>query len=241
MKTCIIKQPAGIGDILFCQGIVKHYADNGYHVVYPLKSNLTYLKDYLTYPNVEFCDIDSNFAYKEHYSSDVSIFNDNFVFLNLDTSFRYTPNDGIMPSKYQMIGLDYNMWIEKLSLVRNSEREKWLYYDLLGLKDGEQYILLNNKFGTPPDFRTFPIPDIDTSDRLVNMDFIENTTILDWLLVMERASGIITVDTCIQYLLEKLNTNYDFYYCFTRDGSKDHIQKFGLNKIFTIQWNYITQ
>lgn len=240
-KTCIIKQPAGIGDILFCQGIAKHYADNGYRVVYPLKSNLTYLKDYLAYPNIEFCDVDGDFPYKEHYASDVSLVSDNYTLLNLDTSFRHTPNDGIMPSKYQMLGLDYSMWIGKLSLIRNIERERWLYYDYLNLKDGEQYVLLNNKFGTPPDYRTFPIPDIDTSDKLVNMDFIEGTTILDWLLVLEKASGIVTVDTCIQYLLEKLNTKYNFYYCFTRDGSKDHVPKFGLQKIFTIQWHYIAQ
>jgi hypothetical protein len=238
-KTCIIKQPAGIGDILFCQGIAKYYADNGYRVIYPLKSNLTYLKDYLAYPNIEFCDVNGSFPFKEHYISDTTLVDNDYILLNLDTSFRYTPNDGIMPSKYQMLNLDYGMWIDKLSLIRNIERERWLYYDYLNLKDGEQYVLLNNKFGTPPDYRVFPIPNIDTSDRLINMDFIEGTTILDWLFVLEKASGIVTVDTCVQYLLEKLNTKYDFYYCFTRDGSKEHIFKFGLQKIFTIQWHYV--
>ena len=241
MKNCIIKQPAGIGDILFCQGIAKHYADQGYRVVYPLRSNLMYLQDYLAYPNIEFYDMDKDFPYKHQYGHDTNVESHDLLFLNLDNSFHYTPNDGIMPSKYQMLNINPNIWIEKLTLIRNLERERWLYYEYLGLKDGDQYIITNNKFGTPPNYQTFPIPNLDTNDRLIAMDFIEGTTIMDWLLVMEKASGIVTVDTCVQYLLEKLNINYSFYYCFTRDGSRNHISKFGLDKIFTIKWNYITQ
>ena len=243
MKTCIIKQAAGIGDILFCQGIAKHYANSNHRVIYPLQSNLIYLQNYLVHPNIEFCNVEDDFEYKEYYNKGISIDTEEFVFLNLDTSYMYIPygyaNDGILPSKYQMVHLDPNSWINSLSIIRNSERERWLYYDYLKLTDEEPYILVNTKHGTPPNYAEFPIPSIDSENRLVSMDFIEGTTIMDWLLVMEKASGIVTVDTCIQYLLEKLNHNYEFYYCYTRDGTKNHIHRFGLDKIFTIKWNYI--
>lgn len=240
MKTCLIKQPAGIGDILLSQGIAKHYIRQGYNVIHPVKSNLCYLQDYIKSDGIEFCNVDEDFLYKEYYNSNNSIFNDDFVFLNLDTSHMYTPqNDGIMPAKYQMLGLDYTRWIDELNIIRNTERENWLFYEYLKLKDNDQYILLNNKFGTPPNYAEFPIPELDTKDKLISMDFIENTTIMDWLLVMEKASGIVTVDTCVQYLLEKLNINYQFYYCYTRDGTESHIKRFGLDKIFRIKWQYI--
>jgi hypothetical protein len=239
MKTCLIKQPAGIGDILFCQGIIKHYTNKGYRVIYPLRSNLLYLKDYLIEDNVHYCSIDEDFEYKQVYDSDISLYHDDFVFINLDTSFKYVVNDGIMPSKYQLLNLDPTEWIANLKITRNRQRENWLYYDYLGLKDDEAFVVVNNKFGTPPNYREFPIPEINTTDKIVNMNFIENTTIMDWILVLEKAGGIVTVDTCIQYILEKLDINYNFFYCYTRDGSKDHIKKFGLDKIFTIKWDYL--
>ena len=44
----LIFQPAGIGDIMFCQYICKHYVQKGYNVTYPL--NL--LPPFLFEPNL---------------------------------------------------------------------------------------------------------------------------------------------------------------------------------------------
>ena len=67
-KTCLIYQPAGIGDIFYCQAIAKHYVKSGYQVIYPLKSNITYLKDYLKYDGITFMDEASDFPYKDRYN-----------------------------------------------------------------------------------------------------------------------------------------------------------------------------
>ncbi len=49
-KVCIIKQPAGIGDIFFCQKIAQSVlADTDcVKVIWPVSSIYSYLKDYPT-------------------------------------------------------------------------------------------------------------------------------------------------------------------------------------------------
>jgi len=239
-KNCLIYQPAGIGDILFCQGIVKHYVNKGYNVIYPTNSNLFYLKDYLKHPGVTYYDKEDDFPFKDRYNNNNrSILDGDFVFVNLDKSQEHVPpSRGFMISKYEMVGLDHNIWKQNLHITRNKEREDWLFYKHLKLKDGEKYILTNNKFGTPPDTKIFPLPQIDTSYKLVDMPYIDGTTIMDWIKVIEKARGIVTVDTCIQYIMEILDIDYKFYYCYSRTGESSFLKN--IKDIFTIPWNYQT-
>jgi hypothetical protein len=238
-KICLIYQPAGIGDIFFCQAIAKHYVRLGYKVIYPIKSNLMYLKDYLAFEGITYVDESSQFPYKDRYSQfNTTILNGDFLYINLDQSHGVVGSeDGFMLSKYKLVNLDYKTWVNEFSFIRNKEREEKLFYDILGLKDGDKYILTNTKFGTPPNFVTLDIP-IPTSEyKIVDMEFIEGTNLMDWCKALENASGIITVDTSIQYILEKLELNYDFFDCYPRDGGKgSHLNN--IINIFNIPWEY---
>ena len=53
MKKCLIKQPAGIGDILFCQKIVYKLLNDGYEVWWPVDDCAEWIGDYISGPN--FC------------------------------------------------------------------------------------------------------------------------------------------------------------------------------------------
>jgi hypothetical protein len=238
-KTCLIYQPAGIGDIFFCQAIAKHYVRLGYKVIYPIKSNLMYLKDYLTFEGITYVDEHSDFPYKERYVQfNPSILTGDFIYINLDQSQRVVGSgEGFMLSKYKLVNLDYKTWASEFSFNRNKEREDKLFYEILGLKDGDKYILTNTKFGTPPNFVTLQIPIVKSEYKIVDMEFIEGTNLMDWCKTLENASGIITVDTSIQYIMEKLELNYDFFDCYPRDGGKgNHLNN--IIKIFNIPWEY---
>jgi hypothetical protein len=50
-KTCIIYQPAGIGDVFFTQKISKHMIENGYDVIWPVIKEILWIKDYIEVPN----------------------------------------------------------------------------------------------------------------------------------------------------------------------------------------------
>jgi hypothetical protein len=238
-KTCLIYQPAGIGDIFFSQAIAKHYVRLGYKVIYPIKSNLMYLKDYLIFEGISYVDENSEFPYKERYVQfNPSILTGDFVYVNLDQSQTVVGlSEGFMLSKYKLVNLDYKTWDSEFSFNRNKEREDKLFYEILGLKNGDKYILTNTKFGTPPNFVTLQIPIPISEYKIVDMEFIEGTNLMDWCKTLENASGIITVDTSIQYIMEKLELNYDFFDCYPRDGGKgNHLNN--IIKIFNIPWEY---
>jgi len=40
MKPCLIKQPAGIGDIFFCQKIARYMAYHGYQIIWPISPDI---------------------------------------------------------------------------------------------------------------------------------------------------------------------------------------------------------
>ena len=56
MKPCLIKQPAGIGDIFFCQKIARYMMYHGYDVIWPVLPSISWIKDYIKdidFPTVE--------------------------------------------------------------------------------------------------------------------------------------------------------------------------------------------
>ena len=68
------------------------------------------------------------------------------------------------------------------------------------------------------------------------MEFIEGTNIMDWCKVLENANGIVTVDTCILYIMTMLGIDhYDMYYCYLRPGwSKEQY-----TDITPFDWKYL--
>ena len=46
-KICLVRQPAGIGDIFFTQKIAKHFIAQGYDVLWPVIEQFSFIKDYI--------------------------------------------------------------------------------------------------------------------------------------------------------------------------------------------------
>ena len=51
MKKCLIRQPAGLGDIVFLQKIAKKLVKKGYEVHWPVIQPYEYVQDYMPYYN----------------------------------------------------------------------------------------------------------------------------------------------------------------------------------------------
>jgi len=246
-RICLIYQPLGIGDVFFCQGIGQHFVNKGYKVIWPLASHVMYLKDYINSPGVEFVDVKSEFYKKDIYQKQYDdpwnlypmIIEEDFIFLPLSNAQFRVKDSSLMYSKYELLELDFNIWRDNFNFIRNTERENNLYYNILGLKDDEQYVFLNKKFGTPPHYHEAPF-NVDTDNKIVEMQFIPGDNLFDWLKVIENASMIVTVDTSYQYLMEKMdNFKATDFYCYPRNGKEEWISI--INKLFTkIDWNYFT-
>ena len=133
--VCLINQPLGIGDVFFCQGIAHHFTNKGYQVIWPLASHVMYLKDYIQSPEINFVDVNSDFFGKETYMVQYNdpwtlhpmIIEENFVFLPLSNAQHRIPSSTLMCSKYELVGLDFELWREGFNFKRNIERENNLY------------------------------------------------------------------------------------------------------------------
>jgi hypothetical protein len=235
-KICLIYQPAGIGDIFYSIGIARHYQKLGYRIIWPVIKEI--LDVCRQIPNIEFYDWESEFPKKEYYNANslVIIDTEEFVFLPIHKSTEIV-GGLVMPSKYNITKALSSEWINNFSWERNIQKENELYYNVLCLHDNESYILLNQNFVTPPRTLTFPI-DINTDHKIISMSYIDNFNVLDWAKVIENASGIVTIDTSIQYMIEKLNNKAEFFYCYLRNGINTYNQ---IKDLFSIPWIFLDQ
>ena len=234
-KTFIINQSAGIGDIFFLMKIASTIAEMDYNIIWPIKKDIFYIKDYLVFhKNINFV--------KEEDVVRTTVQNNILDFENADRTF----NDGsILTAKYRLakkygLNIEYEGWSKYLNIKRNYEKEKNLFYNVLGLKEGENYSLYNRNYGTPPFYKKKN--NMKESElRKVEMFISNEYTIFDWLFVVENASEIHIVDSSLTYLIENLTlkTNSDNMHLYSRYTEEVGDPKWHhASDLFKKQWNY---
>ena len=245
-KICLIQQDAGLGDIIFCQGVADHYSALGYRVVWPVVKELIENVDCID-SKAEFFNREDSYPLKDMSLEDTE--KRNFT-SNINGDIRvplgwscqvppYPHPVETMRVKYKMCGLDYNLWKDKFSMKRNIAKENELFYDVLNLKDSTEYTLLNQTYATQP---TTIFKDItrylNTCGELqvCEMKIINGFTLFDWCKVFEKMINIVTVDTSLMYVLEKLSLNNTINFIVV---PRSHITPSVIGNLFNINWRYI--
>ena len=209
-KICLIHHPIGIGDIFFLQFVARKYISMGYNIIWPLRNDVLWIKDYI--PDICFCSEDDDFFGKEYYGKDLIFISPNFVYLGLKCAHGWgTGYTHIMKSKYQLLNLDWNDWNSGFLFNRNFEKENELYYNVLGLNNNSKYVLWNNMASV--DIRTTNIlDDLSFDYPTIKLKYIDGFSLFDWCKVFENATEIHTVHTGINYLLDRLNLKAKKYF-----------------------------
>jgi len=213
-KTCLINQPAGIGDVLFLQKFVDLKLSEGFEVIFPVNPNLVFLNDYIRKPKLKFVSTDSEFAYKGHFHNSQIIKTPDFEFYPFNIADRFITGS-CMEAKYSFAGLDYQNWQDHLTWERNTEKENHIFYEVCKLKDGDKYSVVSNTWGTLPHSSK---RDIQTNHiyPTIYVQSIDGYTIFDWVKVLENATEIYMIDTSFNYLIEKLDLKAENLYLFSR-------------------------
>lgn len=235
MEQIIINQFAGLGDILFIEPIVRKYFRDGYHVIWPVNDDIYWIKDYITY--VEFVK-------KSNYPMDYEQAHFAYEYLGIpvlpvrfsNPIYRgFEPHYGDdkpnwMLDKYRLLHLDLNLW-KTLEFTRNIKKEDELF-NLLGLKYGQEYNLVNRNYGGGFNDANISIHNSYDLNPLIELKFIEGYTLLDWTKVIENATTIHTVETSIIYLIENLDIKAKEIHLYPRkpweymlNGVKNFISK----------------
>lgn len=203
-KNCLIKQPAGIGDIFFLQKVAKKYINDGYNVYWPVINEYLFLKDYIKVDKLNFVSESEDFPMKSIYPSELKsphIVDENNIFLPIKNFDQNYPSESVMYSKYKVLGLDYSDWKDFFQFERNLEKEESLL-KVLGL-EGKKFNLVNRLFGSPPNMKKC-IHMGDYPDSF-EMTLVEGYNLFDWIGVFLSADHIYTVETSIMYLITKLS------------------------------------
>lgn len=213
-KICLINQPAGLGDIFFLQKFVDLKISQGFEVIYPTLPSLIYVRNYIRKSGLKFFSTNEEFPFKGMMSGNQIIKEETFEYYPFNIADR-TIAGSCMEAKYSFVNEDYNDWQNHFEWTRNVEKENELYYNILKLKNDDQYSLVSNVWGTPPTNNYREVP-TSGNYKIVSVQMLDGFTPFDWSKVIENAKEISIVDTSFNYLIEKLELRAEKLYLTSR-------------------------
>ena len=240
-KTCLIRQPAGIGDIFLCQKIANTIIQKGYKVVWPVIPKYLYIGDYICDKNIQFVDETGDFIRKDMYLTErIDPYKeDNFIYVPLMHADRKVSHPSMLVAKYIYFGVDWQDWKSHFNFDRNYEREAKLR-DYLKI-DGK-FNLINRLYGTPPNSLQNPNIHVDNGYRNIIIEPLEFDNVFDWCGLFEDAEEIHMVDTSFSLIMAKLGIkNVNLYERHPGEATygesdSDYIHR----DFFSDDWNYFT-
>jgi hypothetical protein len=238
IKKIIIRQPAGIGDIFFTQKIAYAlYETYNVEIIWPVISEFLWIKDYIKVPFIKFVNWDDDFEGKNLlFNNDVSYIFElpDYLIIPLQRADWNYPGISVMDAKYKLVNLNFEDWSHYFNFERNIKKENQLYYDVLGLTDESEYCFINRQFGSPPDTKICKYIDLNNFSYYIEMKYINGFNIFDWCKVIENAKEIHTVETSLNYIIDKINPKGKLeMYSKHTPPSYNQVQH-----LFKSNWNY---
>jgi hypothetical protein len=204
IKKIIIRQPAGIGDIFFCQKIAHIlYQTYNVEIIWPVIPEFTWIENYIKIPFIKFVNWEEDFEGKHILlNNDVShIFTlHDYLIVPLQRADWNYPGLSVMDAKYKMVNLEQNDWLDYFEFERDLEREQKLidHYNL----QNKEFVFVNKMFGSPPYSK--PCPHMGIYENSIEMEYLGWDNLFDWIGLLLKAKHIYTVETSILYIISKL-------------------------------------
>jgi hypothetical protein len=211
MKTCLINQPLGLGDILWVQPIVDHYINDGYNVIYPVgDSYYDIVSKYIHKNNLNWVRESDDFPMKFLYgmTDKVELGEDLYVPL---THAQAHNNLSLMIGKYEFAGVPITDYRDAYEINRNYKREQLLIdtYHLMN-----DFIIVNEFYGTFPHTKRHEIK-LDTNVKIhvmsVQQDIDNGFHVFDWIGALQKAQEVHSVGTSICYMMDKYCTDNEIH------------------------------
>ena len=246
MKNYIFNQFRGLGDILFIMQIAQEEVAKGNRVLIPVESHYLPIKKH--FPGVEFIDKkDLNIQYKSMQEHNVEFLGVKwrtipFRFANDILNVPYTE---CMKAKYWFWDLYVNGALP-IGFQKNEGWRRWNEYNFLRDQQAEEklfsylnpdnvpFVLVNRNFRTNFSGKAQDMK-IPSGLKVVEMRNLNGFTLIDWSLLLERATEIHTVGTSINYLIEKLNIDCPIH-LYKRLPEENHFDNY--KYILTDKYKY---
>jgi len=205
----IVLQPQGIGDVIFCQQLIKEIKTGP--VIWPVLPHfIEGLK--VAYPNINFVPkgvIPKNY---ENIQQDIIIDENRIIPIRFADRIQKVPYRYCMRSKYDMYNKDWKNW-NLSTFERNLVNESKLV-EVLKIDLNKPFCLVNTRFKSLFN-RNVPIKP-QTDLPIVEMQNIEGFSLFDWSTIISKATEIHTVSTSIIYILELLKLEAERIHIYLR-------------------------
>jgi hypothetical protein len=197
MKELYLCPHYGFGDYVIIYGLVKELSkryDNIVLFVKPHRSTLhinNICRLYDSIPNVEILPNDP-LNYKD------------VLYLGWHNFAEAIAKDPTIPFPkffYQQVGVPLNLMWDNFYFERDMDKEKEIYYDRLGLKDKEEYVVLHDDPVRGFIIDKKYIPDL----KVIHLVELEDISILDILYVVEKSKEVHAFTTGLVPFIDQMN------------------------------------
>jgi hypothetical protein len=207
-QLCVL-QPHGLGDVIFCQTLVRSLGDYG--ITWPVMPQFIEGLE-RAYPDINW--VADNESPVPLSIKREGVYNGYRVLpIRWSNQIRNVPYKYVMKAKYDMYKKNWRAWKSKAMWIRDTAQEDKLFR-MLGL-EGKEYVLKNLTFLSSGTGR------IEIGVDGVEMREIEGFSLFDWAKVLENAKEIHTVSTSLLYMLDLLETGPVHVYV-RAPNEKDH-------------------
>ena len=205
-KQVLIRQPAGLGDILWTQKIAQRLIQDGFKVYWPVIPAYDHISRYIEGPN--FIPTTSDFFNKDKWNNKYPENNLSLergihnVYLPLQDADQLHPTYPIMQAKYKMVDLDWDDWLNYLNINWDLDKGESLI-DKLEIRN-KKYCFVARNYGSPGGTQKFKM-DIQSEYPIIELEYIDGYSVFDWCCVIENAAEIKIIDGVLNFLFEKLH------------------------------------
>ena len=228
-------QAFGLGDVIFSMEVVMRLAQPKDVILWPVQKHFIEGLN-RAYPYVKF--IDESIVSKHIFDIKEDVVLDEHIRIlpiRWSDSIMKVPYKDVMRAKYDMYKMDWRIW-RKAMYLRNHEKEQRLFKEVLGLKQGMEYCLVNQNFTSNASRKAQIQP--KTKMPIVNVKPIAGYSLFDWSYVIEQAAEIHTVGTSINYIIELLDIKAPHVTLYKRLPTENHYHNYDYilekhNYIFT--------
>ena len=222
MKELLLHTHYGFGDYVVCYGMIKELSkeyDLVVLFVQPHRSKLHIDNVRRLYSSIENVQI----------SEDDPKLYDDVVYVGEGPDVKYdAPSPKVF---YRHMGISLALLWHNFYFERDRKKEKEIYYDVLGLKNNEEYIFLHDD-----PVRNFIIDRkyISSDIKIIHLVELEDVSILDTLYLVEKSKEVHAYSTGLVPFIDQMGIAHDNlnYHKYIRSGIQDQ-------PILLLDWNII--
>jgi len=126
---------------------------------------------------------------------------------------------------YHIADLPFNLKWDNFYLERDIDTEKNIFYEILGLKDGEEFIFLHDDPYNKDEDRTIKRNYINKNIRLIDIEKYKDISILDTTYLIERAKEIHVINSAFLTFIDLMQIKHKalFYHKYTRSNPVEQV------------------